>query len=459
MDPARPRAGRRGPRRADRRGRSDADVAPLVGPRTPGRRPRAAGPSRPGFQDAHVHPVTAGVGRLRCDLRGPRGRDAYLATIAGVRGERTRTRRGSSAAAGPWPTSRAARRAARTSTAVVAGPAGLPRRTATATALGQQPRRSSSPGIDAPTRRDPADGRIERDPDGTPTGALQEGAADARRAPAPRAHRRRTGDAAFRARPGVPPRARASRPGRTRSSSPTIGDRGLPPRPRRGRADRPGRRRRCGGSGDRGAEQVDELVERRARTRRSAGYRANSVKLMLDGVAGERSRPRWSTRTSTRAAAPTTNRGHRLHRSGGVEGPRRPARRRRASSPTSTPSAIGPFASALDAVEAARAGERHDRHATAHRPHPGHPPRRHAALRRARRGRQRPAAVGLPRPADGRPHDPVPGPGAGDVAVPVRGRCCEPARASRWAPTGRVSTPDPLVEIEVAVNRVCCDTR
>src|SRR3989304_1928248 len=35
----------------------------------------------PGFQDAHVHAVTAGLDRLRCDLRGADDADAYLARI------------------------------------------------------------------------------------------------------------------------------------------------------------------------------------------------------------------------------------------------------------------------------------------------------------------------------------------------------------------------------------------
>ena len=36
----------------------------------------------PGFGDAHVHPVTSGLDRLRCDLTGARGLTAYLEVIA-----------------------------------------------------------------------------------------------------------------------------------------------------------------------------------------------------------------------------------------------------------------------------------------------------------------------------------------------------------------------------------------
>ena len=35
----------------------------------------------PGFQDAHVHPPTAGLDMLRCNLHDDRDRDAYLDTI------------------------------------------------------------------------------------------------------------------------------------------------------------------------------------------------------------------------------------------------------------------------------------------------------------------------------------------------------------------------------------------
>src|SRR4029077_5387430 len=36
----------------------------------------------PGFQDAHVHPVSAGVDMLQCDLHEQDSKDAYLAAIA-----------------------------------------------------------------------------------------------------------------------------------------------------------------------------------------------------------------------------------------------------------------------------------------------------------------------------------------------------------------------------------------
>ena len=64
----------------------------------------------PGFGDAHVHPVTSGLDRLRCDLTGVRGPGRRISTSSPRTPRRTRTRPGSAAAAGRWPTSRAASR-------------------------------------------------------------------------------------------------------------------------------------------------------------------------------------------------------------------------------------------------------------------------------------------------------------------------------------------------------------
>ena len=59
----------------------------------------------PGFGDAHVHPVTSGLDRLRCDLTGVRGLTAYLAVIAAYAASHP-DEPGSVAAAGRWPISR-----------------------------------------------------------------------------------------------------------------------------------------------------------------------------------------------------------------------------------------------------------------------------------------------------------------------------------------------------------------
>ena len=152
----------------------DEDVRGWIGPRT--RVVELRGRSvTPGFGDAHVHPVSAGVGQLRCDLTGARGLDAYLARIAAY------------AAAHP-------------DEAWIRGdgwsmsdfPGGIPHRDDLDRVVPDRPvylesrdghtawvnsRALELAGVTADTL-DPDDGRIERDADGRPGGALQEGAAD-----------------------------------------------------------------------------------------------------------------------------------------------------------------------------------------------------------------------------------------------------------------------------------------
>ena len=70
----------------------------------------------PGFTDAHIHPVQAGLERAKCDLAEVYGLPAYLERIARLRRPRTRTTSGSTAAAGTCRPSPAACRTARSST-------------------------------------------------------------------------------------------------------------------------------------------------------------------------------------------------------------------------------------------------------------------------------------------------------------------------------------------------------
>jgi predicted amidohydrolase YtcJ len=151
-----------------------AEMDPLVGPRTRvvELRDRLL---VPGFQDVHIHPIFAGADRLQCDLRESRGRDGVLATIRDY------------AAAHPdddW--------------IIGSGwymadfPNGTPRREDLDAIVPDRPaffpnrdghsawvntKALELAGIDRDTP-DPDDGRIERDPDGTPTGCLHEGAQD-----------------------------------------------------------------------------------------------------------------------------------------------------------------------------------------------------------------------------------------------------------------------------------------
>jgi predicted amidohydrolase YtcJ len=138
----------------------------------------------PGFIDAHVHPVHAGIDQLRCDLAEPPvDEDAYVAAVAAYARE----------SPGPWVLGGG------WSMAAFAG--GVPTRQALDRAVADRPayfpnrdrhgawvnsRALELAGVDAATP-DPPDGRIEREPDGFPSGMLHEGAMDlvGRLVPAP----------------------------------------------------------------------------------------------------------------------------------------------------------------------------------------------------------------------------------------------------------------------------------
>ncbi len=151
-----------------------AEVDRLRGPRT--RVVELRGETvLPGFQDAHVHPLHGGRAMLLCDLHeAPWDRDAYL--------ERIRAYAESNPGepwilGGGW--------------AMPAFPGGTPSRRDLDALVPDRPvclqnrdghgvwvntRALELAGISAGTS-DPADGRIEREPDGTPQGTLHEGAA------------------------------------------------------------------------------------------------------------------------------------------------------------------------------------------------------------------------------------------------------------------------------------------
>jgi predicted amidohydrolase YtcJ len=129
----------------------------------------------PGFQDAHVHPLSGGLGRLGCDLSALDNATDYLAAIGSYAAGRPALEWVSGAG---W--------------MVAAFPGGLPRREALDSVVPDRPayftnrdghgawvntRALDLAGIDAETP-DPGDGRIERDADGVATGVLHEGAMD-----------------------------------------------------------------------------------------------------------------------------------------------------------------------------------------------------------------------------------------------------------------------------------------
>jgi predicted amidohydrolase YtcJ len=127
----------------------------------------------PAFGDAHVHPVGGGLESLRCDLAGLRSRQECLEVVAEYC---------ASLSPGAWVTGGG--------WAMSAFPGGLPTAADLDTVTGGRPAflpnrdhhsawvntaAMTIAGIDARTP-DPADGRIERDESGRPTGALHDGA-------------------------------------------------------------------------------------------------------------------------------------------------------------------------------------------------------------------------------------------------------------------------------------------
>ena len=254
---------------------SATDIAAHIGPRT--RIVNLAGRLLlPGFQDAHVHPISGGVDQLECDVRGAHGRDRVLATIRAY------------VAAHPddewivgsgWYMADFEHGTPRREDldAIVSDrPAFFPNRDGHSTwvnsiALGLA-------GIDRDSP-DPDDGRIERDPDGTPTGCLHEGAARAVERLLPRPTDDRLAEGLRRA------QAYLHSLGITawQDAIVTVRDQAI--------------YRRAVEEGwltarvelamwwdrERGDDQIEELIER-SRTGSIGNVRANSVKLMQDGV-------------------------------------------------------------------------------------------------------------------------------------------------------------------------------
>jgi predicted amidohydrolase YtcJ len=150
----------------------DGAIRRLIGPRT--RVIELRGESvTPGFQDAHVHPVEAGIDRSRCDLRETSGASADLDAIATYAAAHPDE---------PWIIG--------SGWSMADYEGGTPRRDALDRVVPDRPaflpnrdghgawvntRALELAGVTAETP-DPADGRIERDRDGSPSGTLHEGA-------------------------------------------------------------------------------------------------------------------------------------------------------------------------------------------------------------------------------------------------------------------------------------------
>ncbi|WP_424644253.1 amidohydrolase [Embleya sp. AB8] len=259
----------------------DADVRDLIGPRTDVI-DLAGRALVPGFQDAHVHPALAGMTLIRCDLSDARDAAATFALIrayAAARPEEEWITGGGwsmEAFAGGTPSRR------QLDTIVPDRPVFLINADGHGAWVNTRALELAGVGRDTP---DPADGRIEREPDGTPQGTLHEGAAALVGDLVPGL------DAADGLRALLAGQARLHSVGVTAWQDAMVGSAhpGLDPLDAYLTAARSGRlTARVVGAlwweRDRGAEQLDRLLELRA-TSSIGRFAATSVKIMQDGVA------------------------------------------------------------------------------------------------------------------------------------------------------------------------------
>ncbi|MEV0012661.1 amidohydrolase [Streptomyces sp. NPDC051840] len=236
----------------------------------------------PGFQDAHVHPVTAGLELALCDLTGLPDTEA---TVAAVRGYADANPDRDWITGGGW--------------SMEAFDNGAPTRQQLDTAVPDRPAylvnrdhhgawaNSQALALAGVTTRtpDPADGRIERDDRGEPTGLLQEGAMDLVARHTPRSTAADRLDALLRA------QSLLHSYGITAWQDAIIGSYGSMDDVSDAylAADRDGTlTARVAGAlwwdRERGGEQIPELVARR-RELSGRNFRARTVKIMQDGVA------------------------------------------------------------------------------------------------------------------------------------------------------------------------------
>ncbi|WP_229802963.1 amidohydrolase [Planobispora rosea] len=234
----------------------------------------------PGVTDAHMHPVQAGLERAKCDLSEVYGLDAYIARIH----EYAASHPGHEwIDGGGWDMS--------------AFPGGLPHRSQLDSldrpvyliqrdhhAAWVNTRALELAGITRDTP-DPADGRIERDADGTPSGVLHEGAMDLVGLLTPRPTERDLMDALMDA------QRHLFSLGITGWQDAIVGsyagsDDQLPTYVAAAASGR--LKARVVGAlwwdRARGAEQIPELIERRKSAEGLETFRATSVKIMQDGI-------------------------------------------------------------------------------------------------------------------------------------------------------------------------------
>ena len=275
-------------------------------------------------------------------------------------------------------------------------------------------------GVDRDTP-DPADGRIERGPDGEPTGVLHEGAMGlvGDRTPPVSAARARAGLLAA--------QAHLHSLGITGWQDALVGAYGgnSDPLDTYLAADADGSltarvRGALWWDREAGLEQIESLLARRAKAAAQGGRRftAGSVKIMQDGVVENFSAAMLepyldscgcpgdspgSSMVDPALLREAAVRAGRRRLPDPLPRPRRPRRPRGPGLPGSR-----------------RRGQRPHRQPASPGPPPGRPPRRHPALSHPARHRQHPAAVGRPRTRHGRPHAALPGRGARRPPVSVR---------------------------------------
>jgi predicted amidohydrolase YtcJ len=425
----------------------DDDVLAMAGPRT--RHIDLRGRTvTPGFGDAHVHPTHGGLARMRCELHDARGLDEYLAIVR----EYAETHSAVEwILGGGW--------------SLADFPGGRPRREDLDRIVPDRPvylpnrdihdawvntKALELAGIDASTR-DPAHGRIARDEDGTPTGTLHEGAMEL--------------VASL-----IPPTSAGDLLGALRESQHYLHSLGITnwqdawvtPQDQAAYlalAETGQLTARVVGAlwwdRERGLEQVDELVERRAHGR-AGRFNATSVKLMVDGIVENGTAAMLEPYLDGHGHA-TTNRGLDF-----IDPELLKAAVVRLDALGFQPHfhALGDRAvrQALDAVKAARMANGW----TDMRPHLAHLQVIHPDdLPRFRR---------LGALANAQPYWAVEEDQMTELTLPVLGAAAAgrqyPFRSllhhgatlvmgSDWS----VSTPDPLLEMEVAVNRVSDESR
>ncbi|GHB66020.1 amidohydrolase [Streptomyces viridiviolaceus] len=236
----------------------------------------------PGFQDAHVHPMPAGLELGRCDLTGARTAEETVAAVrayAAAHPEREWITGGGwsmEAFPGGTPTKELL------DAAVPDRPVYLPNRDHHGAWVNSRALERAGIGRDTP---DPDDGRIDRDAAGEPSGTLQEGAMQLVGRLTPPAGPDERLAALLRA------QRRLHALGITAWQDALVGDFiGMedPSQAYLAAARAGSLTARVVGAlwwdRERGAEQIPELVERRAALTHGR-FRATSVKLMLDGVA------------------------------------------------------------------------------------------------------------------------------------------------------------------------------